>query len=224
MIFMGSQKYPTENEFDQYISKNGGYDNAHTDLDETVFYFEIQEQYLDGALDRFSQFFKGPLMLKEAMTREREAVDSEFTSKKHREDFRREQLLVSLGQPNHPSSIFSWGNLKTLKEDINDEDLYKKVHEFRKRHYSAHRMYLCIQARMSLDELQELAIKHFADVRNNQLPPDDFSNFTHENAFCEKFYKKTFFVKSIRDQSTINIAWCLPPILRVIYCFKSLKL
>lgn len=154
MIFMGSEKYPSENEFDQYMQKSGGFDNADTDLEETSFYFETREEFLDGALDRFSNLFKAPLMLKEAMTREREAVESEFTSKKNEEYTRREQLLSSIGQLTHPSSIFAWGNLKTLKDNIADDELYEKVHEFRKRHYSAHRMYLCLQSYLPLDDLQ----------------------------------------------------------------------
>lgn len=154
MIFMGSEKYPTENGFDQFMQKSGGFDNADTDFDETSFYFETREEFLEEALDRFSQFFKAPLMLKEAMTREREAVESEFTSKKNGEDVRREQLLASIGQPKHPSSIFPWGNLETLKQNIDDDALYQKVHEFRNRHYSAHRMYVCLQSNKSLDDLQ----------------------------------------------------------------------
>lgn len=154
MIFMGSAKYPSENEFDQFMQKSGGFDNADTDFDETSFYFETREEFLDEALDRFSQFFKEPLMKKEAMTREREAVDSEFSSKKNGEDVRRSQLLSLIGQSNHPSSIFAWGNLETLKNNIKDDDLYEKVHEFRNKHYSAHRMYLCLQSNLSLDSLQ----------------------------------------------------------------------
>lgn len=151
---MGSEKYPNENDFDQYIQKSGGFDNADTDYEETSFYFETREEFLDGALDRFSYLFKAPLMLKDAMTREREAVESEFASKKSGEDVRREQLLSSLGHKSHPANSFAWGNLKTLKENIDDDTLYEKVHEFRKRHYSAHRMYLCLQSRQSLDDLQ----------------------------------------------------------------------
>lgn len=154
MIFMGSEKYPSENEFDQFMQKSGGFDNADTDFDETSFYFDTREEFLDEALDRFSQFFKAPLMLKEAMTREREAVESEFASKKNGEDVRRGQLLSSIGQTAHPSSIFAWGNLETLKDNIDDEALYKKVHEFRERHYSAHRMYVCLQSNKSLVDLQ----------------------------------------------------------------------
>ena len=44
MVFMGSRKYPDENSFDNFIQKNGGYDNASTDCETTVFYFETQRR------------------------------------------------------------------------------------------------------------------------------------------------------------------------------------
>ena len=218
MIFMGSEKYPTENEFDQFIKKHGGFDNADTDSEETSFYFEVEEQHLDGALDRFSQFFKAPLMLKEAMTREREAVESEFSSKMNGEDVRRDQLLSSLVCPEHPGSIFGWGNLKTLKDNIEDDALYQRVHGFWKRHYSSDRMYVVLQARFPLDDLQELAEKHFASVPNNGLPSDDFSAIPHENVFQAKFHEKVYFVKPVGNISKIDITWCLPSVLKAYKC------
>lgn len=32
MLFMGSKKYPSENEYDDFISKHGGFSNAYTEL------------------------------------------------------------------------------------------------------------------------------------------------------------------------------------------------
>lgn len=208
---MGSEKYPSENEFDHFIKKAGGSDNAATDFEDTSYYFEVREECLDGAMDRFSQFFKAPLMLKEAMQRERQAVESEFAQKMNGEGVRRDQLIASLGQPDHPSSIFSWGNLKTLKENIDDESLYQKVHEFRRRHYSAHRMYLCLQSRFSLDDLQKLVENHFSTVPNNHLDGLDFSKSNYSNAFQSRFYEKVFFVKPVGNVSKIDFTWCLPP-------------
>jgi len=31
VVFMGSEKYPKENEFDDFLSKHGGHTNAWTD-------------------------------------------------------------------------------------------------------------------------------------------------------------------------------------------------
>lgn len=39
---MGSQRYPGEDEFDEFVSSHGGYTNAHTDAEETCFLFEVQ--------------------------------------------------------------------------------------------------------------------------------------------------------------------------------------
>ena len=44
LLFMGTDKYPSENEWNDYITKNGGLDNAYTDIDKTVYYFEIKKR------------------------------------------------------------------------------------------------------------------------------------------------------------------------------------
>lgn len=58
---------------------------------------------------------------------------------------RLQELLCCLANSGNPARKFSWGNLITLRDNIADDDLYKAVHDFRKRHYSAHRMTLAIQ-------------------------------------------------------------------------------
>lgn len=41
MLFMGSTKYPDENEYDEFIQKNGGSSNAFTELEFTNYHFEV---------------------------------------------------------------------------------------------------------------------------------------------------------------------------------------
>ncbi|XP_035792231.1 nardilysin-like isoform X1 [Anopheles albimanus] len=212
MIFMGSKKFPQENEYDSYISKCGGFDNAVTDLEETTFYFEIDDEHLEGALDRFASLFTEPLMLRDSICRERDAVESEFQTNKNRFSSRREQLLASLGRDDHPCSLFSWGNLETLKDNITDDELYKALHQFQQRHYSAHRMHFAVQARMSLDELEALTVRYFSAIPCNGLPAEDLTaTYSERNAFRDEFYNKLFVVKPISDVSQLDITWCLPP-------------
>ncbi|XP_058457946.1 nardilysin-like isoform X2 [Malaya genurostris] len=211
MIFMGSDKYPAENEYDSYISKCGGFDNAVTDLEETTFYFEIDEEYLDGALDRFSSLFVSPLMNRDSICRERDAVESEFQTNINSFSSMREQLLGSLGKADHPCSLFSWGNLRTLKENVTESELYEILHRFRKRYYSAHRMHFAVQARMSLDELEDLTVKYFSSIPNNHLPGDDFSMYNERNAFKPEFFDKVFFVKPKSNICRLDVTWTLPP-------------
>eukprot|EP00882_Tetradesmus_deserticola_P020972 GHRQ01022665.1.p1 GENE.GHRQ01022665.1~~GHRQ01022665.1.p1 ORF type:complete len:274 (+),score=115.83 GHRQ01022665.1:417-1238(+) len=61
MLFMGSDKFPDENEYDSYLSKHGGSSNAFTELEFTNYHFEVAPAHLEAALDRFAQFFVAPL-------------------------------------------------------------------------------------------------------------------------------------------------------------------
>ncbi|KAM2351319.1 hypothetical protein ACFXTH_006149 [Malus domestica] len=71
MLFMGSTKFPDENEYDSYLSKHGGSSNAYTEAEHTFYHFEVKPEFLKGALRRFSQLFVSPLVKIEAMERER---------------------------------------------------------------------------------------------------------------------------------------------------------
>ena len=61
MLFMGTKKFPGENDFSEFLNKNAGYSNAYTDLDSTNYYFEVNNENFEPALDRFSEFYINPL-------------------------------------------------------------------------------------------------------------------------------------------------------------------
>ena len=54
MLFMGTEKYPAENEYSEYILNNGGSNNAYTLMTNTNFHFDISNDGFGGALDRFA--------------------------------------------------------------------------------------------------------------------------------------------------------------------------
>jgi len=41
MLFMGTEKYPEENSYAEYLSDNGGRFNAYTALENTNYYFDV---------------------------------------------------------------------------------------------------------------------------------------------------------------------------------------
>ena len=49
-----------------WLASNGGSRNAATGEDFTFFYFDVKNESLDDALDRFSDFFINPLFRKTA--------------------------------------------------------------------------------------------------------------------------------------------------------------
>jgi len=52
MLFMGTEKYPEENDYSKFLAENGGSSNAYTSSDHTNYYFDVSPKELNGALDR----------------------------------------------------------------------------------------------------------------------------------------------------------------------------
>lgn len=77
MLFLGTERYPDESNFDQFCSSCAGYSNAWTSLDHTVYHFIVTHDHLKDTLDRFSAFFSCPLLSEGGTEREMHAVDSE---------------------------------------------------------------------------------------------------------------------------------------------------
>lgn len=60
VVFMGSEKYPRENAYDEFVSENGGSSNAWTDAEATVFHFDVLPEAFPKALDIFAQCLATP--------------------------------------------------------------------------------------------------------------------------------------------------------------------
>ena len=63
MIFMGSEKYPKEDAYSEHISEHGGFCNAMTNFENTLFTFDIDYSGLEKALDMMASNFHRPLLL-----------------------------------------------------------------------------------------------------------------------------------------------------------------
>ncbi|KAA0190051.1 hypothetical protein HAZT_HAZT004703 [Hyalella azteca] len=207
MVFMGSKKYPTENGFDNFVNRHGGCDNAYTDFEHTNFHFDIQESYLWEGLDRFCQFFVEPLMMKNAMDRERNAVDSEFTIALPIDDNREQQLLSSFAPAGHPTSSFTWGNAASLSA-LPDDQVHAMLHEAREKYYSAHFMTLVVQSRHSLDDMECHVKEIFSKIPNNGLPLPEKCQL--EFPFPPSAINKFIFMEPMKAKHVVAATWFLP--------------
>ncbi|KAJ3740513.1 insulin-degrading enzyme [Lentinula detonsa] len=116
LLFMGTEQFPKENEYQQYLSKNNGGSNAYTAASNTNYYFSVATSALPGALARFSGFFHSPLFSPSCTSRELNAVDSEH-KKNHQQDlWRIFQLTKHLSKPGHVWSKFGSGNRESLSQ------------------------------------------------------------------------------------------------------------
>lgn len=213
MLFMGSEKYPKENEFDAYIKRKGGSDNASTECEYTTFYFECQEKYLLTGMDMFAHFFISPILRKEAMTREREAIESEFQMVLPSDSYRREQLICSLAKDNNPAKKFTWGNLTTLRDSVTDDRLHEAVKAFWKTHYSAHRMTLAVQARLPAETLKNWVVQCFSKIPNNALPAPEVPVLTEP--FNKELFNKFYRAEAVQEMYVLEVNWALPPVIKL---------
>lgn len=165
MLFLGTDKYPQPGEYQGYIASRGGSHNAYTAYENTNYYFNIDQQYLGGALDRFAQFFIAPRFSADYVERERNAVHSEYQAGLQDDGRRSYSVLKQVLNPAHPLSGFSTGSLDTLR-DHGEDSLRDALLTHYERYYSANLMTLAILGRESLDELEALARTHFSAVEN----------------------------------------------------------
>ncbi|KEY67145.1 hypothetical protein S7711_03006 [Stachybotrys chartarum IBT 7711] len=217
LLFMGTKKFPVENDYSQYLAANSGSSNAYTAATSTNYFFEVAAKPandedpsdtnpspLRGALDRFAQFFIEPLFLASTLDRELKAVDSENKKNLQNDTWRLHQLEKSLSNPKHPYCHFSTGNLEVLKtqpesEGINVRD---KFIEFHGKHYSANRMKLVVLGREPLDVLQKWAIEFFSGVVNKNLPQNKWED---EVPFPESHLGMQCFAKPVMDSRELNL-------------------
>ncbi|CAI4047324.1 hypothetical protein N7582_004052 [Saccharomyces uvarum] len=208
LLFMGSEKFPDENEYSSYLSKHGGSSNAYTASQNTNYFFEVNHQHLLGALDRFSGFFSCPLFQKDSTDKEINAVNSENKKNLQNDIWRIYQLDKSLTNSKHPYHKFSTGNIETLGESPKENGLNirDELLKFHKHFYSANIMKLCILGREDLDTLSEWTYDLFKDVSNN----DREVPYYPESIMQPEHLQKIIQVNPVKDLKKLEISFTVP--------------
>ena len=170
MLFLGSDKYPGADDFDSYLSDHGGSSNAWTTNTDTLFYLTIPHAHYQEALERISRFFIAPKMDPDFLERERNAVDSEFQIYRQQDNWRFSLIEKATGNPAHPASRFSVGNLDTLK-DHNGLNLREALLKFHDQWYFGSNISVAIVSNDSLDAMEKLAKQFFSPVQERKNPP-----------------------------------------------------
>lgn len=165
MLFMGTQKYPEVDDYQQFISSRGGSSNAYTAGDHTNYFFDIGADHLDPALDRFAQFFVAPLLDPAYVEREANAVHSEYQLQLKDDNWRAQAVNRATSNPNHPYSGFNIGSLETLS----GPDIHADVVAFFEANHSADQMALVVYGREDLDTLESYVRGRFDAIENKRL-------------------------------------------------------
>eukprot|EP01090_Pellita_catalonica_P013689 TRINITY_DN3308_c0_g1_i2.p1 TRINITY_DN3308_c0_g1~~TRINITY_DN3308_c0_g1_i2.p1 ORF type:complete len:962 (-),score=160.08 TRINITY_DN3308_c0_g1_i2:14-2899(-) len=209
MLFLGTEKYPDESAYGEFLNSHGGSSNAFTSTENTNYFFDISHEYLKDAMDRFAQFFIAPLFTEDATDRELNAVDSENAKNLQNDTWRKYQLLKSTSNPAHPFSKFATGNKNTLyevpkKNGINVRDSLLKFHA---QYYSANVMKLCVVGKEPLDTLQEWVVSMFSGIKNTERAK--YAKM-EEPCFSSKELGFQYSIVPVKDMRTVTIVFPIP--------------
>lgn len=172
MLFLGTDKYPDPAEYEEFITEHGGNRNAYTSFEHTNYFFDVNAAHLEGALDRFAQFFIAPRFDAEYVEREKNAVQAEYQMGLKSDARRGLDVLQEVMNPQHPFSQFAVGSLDTLA-DRPDSEVRQELLTFYEKHYSANAMRLVVLGKESLDELEAMVRPLFSQVPDSQYEPQD---------------------------------------------------
>ncbi|GLI60577.1 hypothetical protein VaNZ11_002737, partial [Volvox africanus] len=212
MLFMGSARYPSENEYDDFLTRHGGAANAFTDLELTNYHFEVAPPHLRGALDRFAQFFIAPLCSESSLEREVLAVDSEFCQVLQDDHCRLAQIMCHTSRLGHIYRQFSWGNKTSLWEQprMAGLDVRRRLLEYYNQHYGADRSCLVVLGGEDLATLAGMVADSFGAMPTGRGPQPSFAAL--EPPFEGRFLHV---LPAVRDSHELRITFQLPPLQRL---------
>jgi nardilysin len=220
MVFMGSEKYPGENHFSDWLSQHWGSENACTDSEQTTYYFECHPKHLAEGLDIFSGYFLNPLLKMDAVEREVTAVESEFERVVNNDATRVEAIMGHVSNDSHPYRVFGWGNRASLTENpLWKQGLIRdKLLEHWRKHYHAGRMSLTLLGEQTLDELQKMVADVFGDMR-----ADGEAAISYASAGAPYLNQLPLRIDTtmIREGKQLDLVFTVPSLLRRAYKRKS---
>jgi len=210
MLFLGSERYPVINEYSKFMSQNGGYTNAYTSQDATVYGFEVNDSAFGDALDRLGDVMRAPLLDEKYAQKERHTVNAENETYVDN-DMRKLYALQRYSlNPEHPMARFSTGDLTTLV-DKPGSVLQQELELFFEQNYSANTMKMALTSPRSIEDMQKIAAKYLTQIPNNKItePVIKTPLLTEKQLALEVQMKPTtdlkllqinFLVPSVKDQ------------------------
>jgi insulysin len=205
MVFMGSKKYPHSNDFMSSINSNGGQTNAYTSDTDTNYHFTIEPEKFPITLDKFSQFFREPLLKSEYVNKEINAVDSEAKKNLLDDNWIQLELYKTLLHESHPINHFTCGDLESLKISTIEEELKK----FHNEYYDAKYMTLAvfINNDVNYEKIKSMIIENFGSIKSN-------SNLKEINRSYGKVLKDNTIVYYVpeRDEIFLTVLFEVPTI------------
>ena len=210
-LMKGSEKYPVTNTYSDFIDEHGGSTTAYTVAESTAFHFTIDSQHLDAALDIFSSCFVDPLLTVKMVEGALEDLSCSSRSNMSDDTHRCDTVIRTRARRQHPYSKFPMGSSWVeANPDIGVTDLANELRSLFETCMSKRQTTLALCAPISLDELEEMANKHFCAM--TLRPRVKLLNNIHmDNPFEGDQFHRLVIVEPVETVDTVKLNWLLPP-------------
>ena len=204
-LFLGTEKYPEKDAFDDFLTKNSGDSNAYTTIENVNFHYDISNEGLEKSLDMFSQFFICPLFTKNLIYKELESIDSEYKIDLRDDDERITHLKIVEGYKDSEYNRFICGCLETLKI----ENIREKIIEFYNEYYNPENMSLTVISNLSIEKLNSIIIDNFSLIKDKKK--EDNNNKIKKKKYLYDENNMGFIYKIIpvKNINKLEIFWII---------------
>lgn len=208
MLFMGTDKYPQEDAYEEFISKHGGYTNAWTGNMCTTYYFKVATDALEGALDHFVEFFVSPLFSEGATAREVKAVHSEDEKNHSIEYWRTEEVYRALYNVRHPLHRYGNGNYTTLWTEPKEKgvDIRDELKAFHSANYIATNACIAVYSPHPPEVVLSIISPTLSKMKEGTTPPLQFLE-PDDNLFSSEALGSWVNIKSLRKNRSVDVRW-----------------
>ncbi|MGI9279891.1 MAG: insulinase family protein [Endozoicomonas sp.] len=204
MLFLKSEKYPELDGYREFIRSRGGTNNATTYAQNTNYYFEINADDLQPALDRLAYSVAKPILDNKYVDRERNAVDSEFRLNFKNDGWRKYITEGMVSRDDHPYSSFSTGNLDTLNNN-DGQSLLADLKALHQEYYVGSNMAVVVYGKEPLTTLESWANASLSSIKAGRG-----SVYDHEEPFREDQQGVRINIETLADSYDLKLVFSLP--------------
>ncbi|UII71069.1 pyrroloquinoline quinone biosynthesis protein PqqF [Pseudomonas sp. HN11] len=169
LLFLGTERFPTDEGLMAYVQRHGGQVNASTRERTTDFFFELPAATFAGGLERLTDMLTHPRLALEDQLREREVLHAEFVAWSQDAKAQQQVALLQGLAADHPLRGFHAGNRDSLP--VEREAFQQALREFHAQFYQSAQMTLSLAGPQPLEALEDLAKRFSEQLASGSLRP-----------------------------------------------------
>ena len=169
LLFLGTERFPSDEGLMTYVQRHGGQVNASTRERTTDFFVELPSSTFADGLERLADLLTHPRLALDDQLREREVLHAEFIAWSQDANAQQQVALLEGLAANHPLRGFHAGNRDSLP--VERQAFQQALRDFHQHFYQSGQMTLSLAGPQPLAELERLARRFSEQLRAGPRHP-----------------------------------------------------